>query len=51
MEGNIEFVQINDTKQHIKLFSTVFYLEQVEDQRASVTQVVNNLEVIDVTVH
>lgn len=30
---------------------SVFYLEQVDDQRASVTQVVHYLEVIDVTVH
>lgn len=29
----------------------VFYLEQVDDQRASVTQVIDYLKVIDVTVH
>lgn len=29
----------------------MFYLEQVDDQRASVTQVIDNLEVVDVTVH
>lgn len=56
-KDNFKFVKINQLNSlwsqtnMFDLFSTVCYLEQVDDQRASVAQVINNLEIIDVTVH